>query len=154
LGVNLNKDDADAVVARKIIDDQKSGIIEACSAKAKALLDIVGLKEAGADADADAAGAKFDAAEKELALWDDLGSDKHWKLKVSKHKRSNQFGLALKRITALLKGSADNKDNASVSRSELFDARDAIVDSLGWTHISDDTKKWTLLAKANQYAPF
>ena len=62
----------------------------------------------------------FDAACKQLQRWDDLNSDKHWLLCISRLKLRNQWGQALKKITDLSLSSADNKSKGEpVSREVL-----------------------------------
>jgi hypothetical protein len=62
----------------------------------------------------------FDAACKQLQRWDDLNSDKHWLLCISRMKVKNQWGSALKKINDLASSSADNKSKGeAVSREVL-----------------------------------
>ena len=70
----------------------------------------------------------FDAACKQLQRWDDLNSDKHWLLCISRLKLRNQWGQALKKITDLSSSSADNKTKGEpVSREVLNEVPYRIV---------------------------
>ena len=65
---------------------------------------------------------EFDASCKQLQRWDDLNSDKHWLLCISRLKLKNQWGQALKKVNDLSSSSADNKAKGEpVSREVLYE---------------------------------
>jgi len=147
LGTNVDSDDTAAVAARKEVDTQKSGLEEALSCKAAALLE----HAAGDTAAGDAA---FEDVLKELARWTSLSGEKLWKLQVARHRARGKLGLALARVGNLLKGSADNKDKEGVVREDLLAARDSVLAELGWTHIAAQEKRKAVICKHASYAAF
>jgi hypothetical protein len=142
LGTNVDSDDAAAVAARKEVDTQKSGLEEALSCKAAALLE-----HAAGDA-------AFEDVLKELARWTSLSGEKLWKLQVARHRARGKLGLALARVGDLLKGSADNKDKDGVVREDLLAVRDSLLEELGWTHIAAQEKRKAAICKHASYAAF
>jgi hypothetical protein len=142
LGTNVDSDDTAAVAARKEVDTQKSGLEEALSCKATALLE----HAAGDTA--------LEEVLRELARWTSLSGEKLWKLQVARHRARGKLGLALARVGDLLRGSADNKDKDGVVREDLLAVRDSLLEELGWTHIAAQEKRKAAICKHASYAAF
>ena len=169
LGMNLDKDDSVAVAARKDIDMQKTSLITALVAQAKALLELLHLNSmlrAGEKSDGEK-GEKGESGNqeaqlkttlevvfKELQRWDDLAAEKHWLLYVRRQKLAGRWGLALKRVSDLLAASVDNKEKENVAREDLIDERDICVAALEWGHVGVYLSKWTRFLKKDCYEPF
>ena len=93
-----------------------------------------------------------------LAKWDDVSSDKHCNLTLSRHKSSKHWGLVLKQLNDLLSSEKEGKKakESSMSRLDLLKEREIAFEALGqdWSHISTDLSSWERYLKKDSFEPF
>ena len=138
LGTKVEKDDKDAVEARKIVNKEKAGLLDALTATAFALI----LKS---EFDV----TTFNTVWKEIMKWDELKAEKYWKIQVEKFKIDKHYGLALKKVSEML--SSKSKD---VSKEEVLKEQTVILNLLGWDHVQEYIDRWAKLSAKGSYIPF
>jgi len=167
LGVKEDKENPASVTARKDADTKKTALIEAYSAKGVALIEKLRLVVSNSNSNSNSNGnnndnnnatdlieSEFEMTIKELSKWDDITSDKHWQLYISKLKHRRRWGLALKRVNELINSNADNKAKEIVSRETLLEERGVCLENLGWHHFTRENKKLLSLASKPFYDAF
>jgi hypothetical protein len=111
-GVNLNKDDAKEVAARKVMDSHKAAIVAVHAGTAKAIIDMLKMVPAAVQRP-DQEGEIWDTVNNqlekeyekcyaELSKWDDINASKYWQMNLSRLQMKNRWGAALKLVNDLV----------------------------------------------------
>jgi len=101
LGVNLDQEDKEAVASRKEAETNKASLVQALASKLTVLLDLQHASQVNVKVLSERqdemklslgfdVGAAFADASKQLQKWDDMSSDKYWRVIIEKHKQAGR----------------------------------------------------------------
>jgi tripeptidyl-peptidase-2 len=151
----FDKEDGKACKERKAMDEKKDALIESLARKARAVAD---LEKESNDMEVKGIGSSdFDRTLAELKKWVNIDSNsKYTVLSLEMERRMGRPGLVLKLINKLLeKDGEDTKGGiCPMSKAELLDRRAAVLESLGYVHLSENDKLWRVLSSPKNFAPF
>ncbi|XP_061350960.1 tripeptidyl-peptidase 2 isoform X2 [Gastrolobium bilobum] len=141
---------------RKKMESTRDQLAEALYQKGLALAEIESLKVDKSSALAATEGAKKDLGNeqssedgshqdlfeenfKELKKWVDVKSPKYGILLVTRERRSQRLGTALKVLCDIV------QDDAEPAKKKFYELKLSLLDEIGWTHIATYERQWMLV---------
>lgn len=111
---------------------------------------------AHADSKADGSDDKFQQALKNLKDWVDIdGSDKYAALVIRREELAGRYGTVLKLVNKLLNNGKELKDAIRpLSKSELFEKRQDILVTLGYSALVEYDKRTRMISFPKSYMLF
>jgi len=139
-----NKDDGPSVKERKEMDQLKDALIEALARKARALADLDK--------------PEFDDTMQQLAKWVDNmeTNNKFAVLNLAKLGRQRRLGSVLKLLTTLLEKDGEETKGGicPLTRADLLKRRATVLEELGYHHLVEYDRVWSLIASPKSYTLF
>ncbi|KAK7270859.1 hypothetical protein RJT34_26343 [Clitoria ternatea] len=160
LALKNDPEDEEAENIRKKMELTRDQLTEALYQKGLALAEIESLKLAdltwcilskdgdkspplasteGEKEDGGSHGDAFEENFKELKKWVDVKSTKYGILLVTREKRAQRLGTALKVLLDII------QDDADAAKKKFYELKLSLLDDIGWTHLATYEREWMLV---------
>ncbi|CAN0381743.1 unnamed protein product [Ascophyllum nodosum] len=144
--MNVDAEDAAMVSTRKEFEDKKKALADAFSRKARALAET---EEILGQSETTKARSQFLVAYSDLIRWADVSEDKYARVTLAFLRRKQRLGTMLKILTKLM-----SSTSKAISKEEATSKRALIFKELGWDHLMESDRKWTVIGYPRSYPLF